>query len=69
LSEQVVLVSTIAAVDPFAIADESRCLRSKASRYLATMTAIMGSMFRYANRARIFQNADVTGLQLSPQLA
>jgi len=33
------------------------------------MMAIMGSMFRYANRTRIFQNADVTGLQLSPQLA
>src|SRR5580693_3434395 len=33
------------------------------------MMAIMGSMFRYANRTRIFQNADVTGLQLSPELA
>jgi hypothetical protein len=33
------------------------------------MAAIAGSMFRYANGGRIFQNPDVAGLQLSAQLA
>jgi hypothetical protein len=48
------------------------CLRGKPANVPAisvAMTAIMGSMFRYANRERIFQNADVTGLQLSHHLA
>jgi hypothetical protein len=50
----------------------SPSLRGKfanASAISVAMMAIMGSMFRYANRERIFQNADVTGLQLSHQLA
>jgi hypothetical protein len=43
-------------------------LRGKSANALAaslTMTANIGSVFRYANRARIFQNPDVAGLQLS----
>jgi hypothetical protein len=34
-----------------------------------TMTANMGSVFRCANGACIFQNPDVAGLQLSHRLA
>jgi hypothetical protein len=65
-------VSMIATVYFFAIADVSPCLRGKSANALAaslTMTAITGSMFRYANRVRTFSNADVTGLQLSHHLA
>jgi hypothetical protein len=48
----------IATVYFFAIADVSPCLRGKSANALAaslTMTAIIGSMFRYANGARTFQ--------------
>jgi hypothetical protein len=41
-----------------------RCKLANALAASLAMTAVMGSVFRYANRVRIFQNPDVAGLQL-----